>query len=263
MRLRAGQALADLELAVLGIDDRPTRAAGARRRRGRLMGEGPERDAAARRGARLAPRDRSGRAADPAAGPLARRYRRLAHAARLLVGGEARAILAMSRRIDKSWVVFDSIENAEHDRCVDLFRRPDGSFGFEEFRRDVEDAGAWTPVAYYSGAAYSSKEAALGAAVVAVVWLGGRVGTEGRKRGAREGQRHRDRVRDGGRQGRSRPAADHGPGRAAHHLAGRLVPGAGRQGLLRRPLRQPRHRPVDRFRRLGRAQHRRGAAARR
>ena len=78
---------------------------------------------------------------------------------RLLVGGAARPILtAMSRRIDKSWVVLRSIENDEHDRCVDLFRRPDGSFGFEEFRRDVEDAGAWTPVAYHSGAAYASKE---------------------------------------------------------------------------------------------------------
>ena len=78
----------------------------------------------------------------------------------------------MSRRIDKSWVVFDSIENGQHDRCIDLFRRPDGSFGFEEFRRDVEDAGAWTPVAYYSGAAYASNEAALEVAIARVVWLG-------------------------------------------------------------------------------------------
>jgi hypothetical protein len=77
----------------------------------------------------------------------------------------------MSRRIDKSWTVFESIENAQHDRCVDLFSRPDGSFGFEEFRRDVEDAGAWTPVAYYSGAAYASKDAAAAAAVKAVAWL--------------------------------------------------------------------------------------------
>jgi hypothetical protein len=79
----------------------------------------------------------------------------------------------MSRRIDKSWVVLRSIENDEHDRCVDLFRRPDGSFGFDEFRRDVEDAGAWTPVAYYSGAAYSSMDDALSAAVKAVAWLDG------------------------------------------------------------------------------------------
>lgn len=77
----------------------------------------------------------------------------------------------MSRRIDKSWVVFRSIENAEHDRCVDLFRRPDGSFGFEEFRRDVEDAGLWTPVAYYSVAAYCSTDDALKAAAASVAWL--------------------------------------------------------------------------------------------
>jgi hypothetical protein len=89
----------------------------------------------------------------------------------------------MSSRIDKSWVVLDSIENAGHDRCVDLFRRPDGSFGFEEFRRDVEDAGAWTPVAYYSAATYASNEAALDAAVRAVAWLV--EASIGRKRGAR------------------------------------------------------------------------------
>lgn len=77
----------------------------------------------------------------------------------------------MSRRIDSSWTVFDSIENCEHDRCIDLFQRPDDTFGFEEFRRDVEDAGVWTPVQYYSGAVYSTKEAALSAAVKAVVWL--------------------------------------------------------------------------------------------
>lgn len=77
----------------------------------------------------------------------------------------------MSMRIDKSWLVVASIENAEHDRCVDLFRRPDGSFGFEAFRRDVEDGGLWTAVAYHSGAAYASKEAALAAAAGAVSWL--------------------------------------------------------------------------------------------
>jgi hypothetical protein len=30
-----------------------------------------------------------------------------------------------------------------------VFARPDGSFGFEEFRRDPEDVGAWTPVSYF------------------------------------------------------------------------------------------------------------------
>ena len=81
----------------------------------------------------------------------------------------------MSARIDKSWVVLSSIETEEGDRCVDLFRRPDGTFGFEEFRRDPEDRGGWTPVRYYSGAVYASREEALAAAKRAVLWLGERL----------------------------------------------------------------------------------------
>jgi hypothetical protein len=77
----------------------------------------------------------------------------------------------MSKRIDKSWVVFTSIENDEHDRCVDIFLRPDKSFGFEEFRRDIEDAGAWTPTAYYSGLAYTNPELTYAAAEKSVQWL--------------------------------------------------------------------------------------------
>jgi hypothetical protein len=77
----------------------------------------------------------------------------------------------MSKRIDKSWLVFISIENFEHNRCVDLFSRPDASYGFEEFRRDVEDRGDWTPVQYYSGSVYTSKEATLAAAMQFVPWL--------------------------------------------------------------------------------------------
>ena len=70
----------------------------------------------------------------------------------------------MSKRIDKNWLVFASIENAEHDRCIDMFRRPDQTFGFEEFRRDVEDAGAWTPTQFFSGRAYRNCDAAYEAA---------------------------------------------------------------------------------------------------
>ena len=62
----------------------------------------------------------------------------------------------MSKRIEKSWTVFVSVENSEHDRCVDIFSRADGSYGFEEFRRDIEDGGQWTPVQYYSGVTYVS-----------------------------------------------------------------------------------------------------------
>ena len=77
----------------------------------------------------------------------------------------------MSKRIDKSWTVFISIENFEQDRCVDIFSRGDGSYGFEEFRRDVEDGGQWTPVQYYSGVSYVSSADALAAAERCVAWL--------------------------------------------------------------------------------------------
>ena len=77
----------------------------------------------------------------------------------------------MSRRIDKSWLVFNSIETGDGTRCVDLFKRPDGSYGFEEFRRDPEDAGAWTPAQYFSGAVFASNDEAMDAALKAVVWL--------------------------------------------------------------------------------------------
>ena len=91
----------------------------------------------------------------------------------------------MSQRIDKSWTVFSSVENVAADRCVDLFRRPDGSYGFEEFRRDVEDRGAWTPVAYYSGAVYATEASALDAARREVSWLADAIVSTANQRGRR------------------------------------------------------------------------------
>jgi hypothetical protein len=55
---------------------------------------------------------------------------------------------------------------------VDIFARPDGTFGFEEFRRDPEDAGAWTPVSYFSVRRYPSRHAALAVAAGKITWLG-------------------------------------------------------------------------------------------
>jgi hypothetical protein len=57
------------------------------------------------------------------------------------------------------------------DRCVDIFVRPDGTLGFEEFRCDPEDMGAWTPVAHYCDAEFESIEAAFESARATVPWL--------------------------------------------------------------------------------------------
>jgi hypothetical protein len=67
--------------------------------------------------------------------------------------------------------VIRSINEAGESRCVDVFRRPDGSFGFEEFRRDIEDARGWFAVGVYSAKVFSDEESAFAAARRAVAWL--------------------------------------------------------------------------------------------
>jgi hypothetical protein len=81
-------------------------------------------------------------------------------------------IRLVSSRLDKSWLVLASHQTAEANRCVDIFSRPDGTFGFEEFRRDPEDMGAWTPIAYFSGRQYDTEPDTIAAARQAVAWLG-------------------------------------------------------------------------------------------
>jgi hypothetical protein len=78
----------------------------------------------------------------------------------------------MSRRLDASWRVLASPSTPSVDRCVDIFVRPDGTFGFEEFRRDPEDMGSWTPVAYFSTQAFATQDHAVQEARKRVRWLG-------------------------------------------------------------------------------------------
>ena len=85
----------------------------------------------------------------------------------------------MSSRLDPSWKVLASPSTRAVDRCVDIFVRPDGSFGFEEFRRDPEDMGVWTPIAFYSGRAFPTEAEAITAARMAVGWLTEVPGYEG------------------------------------------------------------------------------------
>lgn len=67
--------------------------------------------------------------------------------------------------------VLNSINAPGESRCVDVFRRSDGSFGFEEYRRDAEDARGWFPVGFYGDRVFDSAEAALAEARRQVDWL--------------------------------------------------------------------------------------------
>jgi hypothetical protein len=77
----------------------------------------------------------------------------------------------MSARLHPTWTVVASPSTPSLDRCVDIFVRPDGTFGFEEFRRDPEDMGGWTPVAYYSVREFATEADAMAAARATVRWL--------------------------------------------------------------------------------------------
>jgi hypothetical protein len=64
-----------------------------------------------------------------------------------------------------------SIETPDGGRCVDLFQRPDGSFGFEEYRRDPEDGSGWYPIGFHTEASFASEAAALAEARQRIGWL--------------------------------------------------------------------------------------------
>ena len=70
-------------------------------------------------------------------------------------------------------VVVASIANATGERCVDIFRRDDGSYGFGEWRRDVEDL-RWHAIGGGTDEAFDSEAAARNAACRHVAWFGGR-----------------------------------------------------------------------------------------
>jgi hypothetical protein len=67
--------------------------------------------------------------------------------------------------------VIRSLHNVEVDRCVDIIRHADGTFGFKEFRRDPEDRGGWTLISYNPQRIYATEEEAATAARASVVWL--------------------------------------------------------------------------------------------
>jgi len=73
-------------------------------------------------------------------------------------------------------LVLASLENGDGTRCVDLFRRADGTHGFEEYRRDPEDLRGWSGAAGFGARVFTDESAARTAARAAVKWLPAAVG---------------------------------------------------------------------------------------
>ena len=71
----------------------------------------------------------------------------------------------------KKQFVVRSINNSDQSRCVDIFRREDNSFGFEEYRRDAETNEGWYKVGIFEDSIFSSEEEAYENAFKYIIWL--------------------------------------------------------------------------------------------
>jgi hypothetical protein len=67
--------------------------------------------------------------------------------------------------------VLRCLENSSGDHCVDVFVRADGTFGYEEYRRDPEDGRGWFPLHRYSHQAFATEEDAFAQAKSRVEWM--------------------------------------------------------------------------------------------
>jgi len=67
--------------------------------------------------------------------------------------------------------VLGSFTNDDGDHCVDVFIRDDGTFGFEEYRRDPEDLRGWFPLNRYASRSFATESDALAHARASVTWM--------------------------------------------------------------------------------------------
>jgi hypothetical protein len=78
--------------------------------------------------------------------------------------------------------VLRSIDSDDASRCVDVFLRPEGSVGFEEYRRDVEDGRGWFAIGGYASRTFDDERAAFEAALAEIPWLREVVGSTSLRR---------------------------------------------------------------------------------
>ncbi len=71
----------------------------------------------------------------------------------------------------KEYIVVRSINNSDETLCVDIFKRKDNSFGFEEYRKDPETNEGWYKVGYFRDSIFPSEEEAYKNACENIAWL--------------------------------------------------------------------------------------------
>ncbi|MDA9240208.1 hypothetical protein N9P31_00915 [bacterium] len=67
--------------------------------------------------------------------------------------------------------VLKSINLPGDNICVDIFIRPNNTYGFDEFRRDPEDGRGWFSIGHHGSVEFSSVPEAVAEAMKAIPWL--------------------------------------------------------------------------------------------
>ena len=67
--------------------------------------------------------------------------------------------------------VLQSLETPDSGRCVDLFLRDDGSYGFEIYRRDSEDLSGWFAIGGHVEKSFATEALAVAAARRFAPWI--------------------------------------------------------------------------------------------
>ena len=71
----------------------------------------------------------------------------------------------------KPYLVSQSIEHPEKNRCVDIVQQQDGKYRFQEWRRDIEDTSGWILLFDSQPVVFESEREALNAAKLRCIWL--------------------------------------------------------------------------------------------
>ena len=68
-------------------------------------------------------------------------------------------------------LVLRSLETPDGVHCVDFFRRKDGSYGFEIYRRDAEELSSWFAIGGFAEQRFSTESNALSIAALHAPWI--------------------------------------------------------------------------------------------
>ena len=67
--------------------------------------------------------------------------------------------------------VIRSINNSDQSICIDIFKRDDKTYGFEEYRRDKETYEGWYKINMYEHKIFLTEKDAFASACKYVHWL--------------------------------------------------------------------------------------------